>query len=83
MARVWARVMATDHTRAVRNLRVDGKRYSIAKEITELVARGSRGREDFKALVRDVAFEYANQVAADHAYFLEAMQPDDCEGLVE
>ncbi len=82
MARIWARVMATDHVRAVRNLRVDGKRYEIAKQVVKLIAKGRRGREDFKALVRDAAFEYANQVYADYSFFLEAMEPEDCEAFV-
>ena len=81
MATVWAQVMATDHARAVRDLRVDGKSYDIAREITRRT-EGAAARRDFLAMVRDYAFEYANQVDADHATFLEAMQPYDCEGLV-
>ncbi len=81
-ASIWARIMAKEHTRAVRDLKVAGKRYSIAKEVTKLVEKGPRGREDFKALVRDFAFEYANQVDADYGYFMEEMQPDDCEAFV-
>jgi uncharacterized protein (DUF2252 family) len=80
MAGAWAKVMATDHARAVRQLRVDGKPYSIAKEI---VARttGGRNRPDFLALVRDYAFEYANQVEVDYGYFMDAILPDDCEAF--
>ncbi len=79
---IWAKIMAKEHTRAVRDLRVGGKRYSIAKEITKRVEIGTRGREDFKALVRDFAFEYANQVDADYGYFMEEMQPDDCDAFI-
>lgn len=82
MANVWAKVLATYHNRAVRNLTVDDEPYSIAVEVVRLTSKGSRSREDFKALVRDVAFEYANQVDADCGYFREAMQPDDCDAFV-
>ena len=78
MARVWAEVLATDHARAVRNLVVDGEPYSIAREIVDWTT-GGRSRADFLALVRDYAFEYANQVKADYDAFMEAFQPDDCE----
>ncbi len=81
MARAWAEVMATYHARAVRDLRVDGKRYSIADEIVERTT-GGRNRPDFLALVRDYAFEYANQVEADYGYFMDAIQPDDCGDFV-
>ena len=80
MAGAWAEVMATYHARATRDLRVDGEPYDIAREITERT-RSKAARRDFLAMVRDYAFEYANQVAADHATFLEAMQPYDCEGF--
>ena len=81
MARVWAEILATDHTRAVRNLRIDNRRYSIAEQVVEKTA-GTRGRPDFLALVRDVAFEYANQVEADYGYFMEAVEPDNCGDFV-
>ncbi len=77
LAGTWAEVMATYHARAVRDLRVDGKEYSIAEEVTERT-NSAAGRRDFLAMVRDYAFEYANQVDADYATFMEAIQPDDC-----
>ena len=78
MARSWAQVLATDHTRAVRRLRVDGKRYHIAEEVVART-KGDRDRHDFLALVRDVAFEYADVVEADFGYFLDGFRPDKCE----
>ena len=81
MATVWGEVLATDHARAVRGLRDDDKRYDLAREVTERT-EGKAARRDFLAMVRDYAFEYANQVEADHRTFLEAMQPDDCDGFV-
>ncbi len=56
---------------------------SNARVVVELTTKGNRGREDFKALVRDIAFEYANQVDEDCGYFRKAMQPDDCEQFVQ
>ncbi len=82
MAQIWAKVMATDHARAVRHLEVDDEPYSLAKTVVGLTSRGERGREDFKALVRDAAFEYAEQVAADYGAFVDAVKPDDCGGFV-
>ena len=75
-AEVWARVLATDHECAVRDLRVGGKRYSIAEEITRLTRDR---REEFRFLVRDQAFDYAKQVEADYRVFKKAMEPGDCE----
>ena len=82
MAEVWARIMATDHARAVRHLEVDDEPYSLAKTVVGLTSRGERGREDFKALVRDAAFEYANQVAVDYRVFKDAMKPSGCKDVV-
>ncbi len=76
MAETWARVLASDHACAVRDLRVDGKSYSLAREVDRLTRDR---RPEFLALVRDAAFEYATQVEADYAAFLAAMQPNDCE----
>jgi uncharacterized protein (DUF2252 family) len=81
MTKAWAEVMATYHARAVRDLRVDGKKYSIADEVTERT-KSAAGRRDFLAMVRDYAFEYANQVEADYATFMEAIQPDDCGDFI-
>ena len=78
MAKVWAKVLATYHTRAIQNLRVDDQAYSIAKEVVGLTSPKKRARKDFKALVRDVAFDYANQVDTDCGYFRDAIKPDGC-----
>ncbi|MCP3962837.1 MAG: DUF2252 domain-containing protein [bacterium] len=81
LARIWAKVLASDHACAVRDLEVDDKSYSIAREVTKLTT-GGRNRPDFLALVRDQAFEYANQVEADYATFKDAMDPTDCKGII-
>ncbi len=79
MAEVWATVLAADHACAARDLRIDGKPYSLHQEVDRLTRDR---RPEFLALVRDAAFEYATQTEADYAAFLAAMQPNDCEGLV-
>ena len=81
MAAAWAQVLASDHARAVRNLALDGEPYSIAQEVVNRTTAG-RSRDDFLALVRDYAFEYANQVDADYMAFKDAFQPDDCGDFV-
>ncbi len=79
-AKTWAMILAKDHTRGARDLRVSGKPYSVAREVTRLVDKGGRGH--FKHLVHDVAVQYASQVEADYGYFMKAMKPDDCKAFV-
>ncbi|MEM7355643.1 MAG: DUF2252 family protein [Acidobacteriota bacterium] len=69
-ASIWARVLATDHICAAAGLKTGGK---IAKEVTRLT---SKRRPEFRARVRDVAFEYATQAETDYGYFMDAMQPN-------
>ncbi len=70
-AEQWAMVLATDHARASEDLP-----YSLPRQVDKL----TKGRHKaFRALVRKIAFGYADQVEADWGFFKKHLAPDDCD----
>lgn len=72
LAEQWGIVLATAHARADKDFDEKLVPYSLEKQVDEL----TDGRhEEFRALVREVAFEYADQVEADwnNFKFLESV----------
>jgi uncharacterized protein (DUF2252 family) len=66
LAEQWGAILATAHARADKDYRPDLIGYSFDAQVDDLTD-GFHG--DFRALVREVAHEYAQQVANDHAVF--------------
>ncbi len=71
MAEQWGMILATAHARADKDFRADLIPVSFDKEVDELT--DGRHRE-FRALVRDLARDYAAQVAADYTAFADYVQ---------
>ncbi len=71
MAEQWAEVLATDHARANRDL---------PKRVHKLT---DDKNTEFLRLVREIAFDYADQVQADWEYFKTALvlEPGECDKL--
>ncbi len=67
MAQHWGRGLATEHARADKITD-----YSLAKEVGELT---DGKHSEFQAMVRQVAFGYADQVAEDWETFLKHLAP--------
>lgn len=68
MAEQWGRCLATEHARA------DGiMDYSLSEEVAELVGEHDG---EFRRVVREVAFGYAEQVASDWETFVRDLAPE-------
>lgn len=72
LTRAWGRILAREHMRAAAVLRPEDPSY-FARAVLN---RCTPHREAFKALVVDVAFNYAHCVRSDHASFLAERAPD-------
>lgn len=70
LAEQWGAILATDHARADKDYRSDIIGYSFDKEV-DLRTDGAHAQ--FRALVREVARAYAQQVYADHSTFADHM----------
>lgn len=68
LAEQWGAILATDHARADKDYRSDIIDYSFDKEV-DLRTDGSHSL--FRALVREIAHDYAQQVYADYAAFAD------------
>jgi uncharacterized protein (DUF2252 family) len=70
MAEQWAMVMATEHTRAAHTIDKcdDGDFQKEVKKLTK------GNKKEFRALVREVSFRYADQVESDYGYFKKTME---------
>lgn len=66
LAEQWGAIVATAHARADKDARPDLLPHSLDKEI-DLITQGEH--DELRAIVREVAFEYAEQVALDFAAF--------------
>jgi uncharacterized protein (DUF2252 family) len=75
LAAYWGEVLATGHARADKDFDESLVPYSIDKQVDAAVGGA---REEFFALVRDVAFTYADRVEDDWRAFLTALAPSDC-----
>ena len=66
MAAQWGAILATSHARADKDSNASIVGHSVDKQIDE----ETNGRHaEFRALVREIAFEYAEQVYADWGEF--------------
>lgn len=75
MAAQYATVLATAHARAHDNFRKKPTLYPLADEVADLV----KGKQSaFRKQVKEVAFNYADQVAKDYKAFKAALGPKDC-----
>ncbi len=75
MAKLWGQILATDHARADKDFEQDLIPYSFEKQVDELT---NGHHKEFRALVRQVAFEYAERVQADYEAFKAALKPNNC-----
>lgn len=75
MAEQWGLILATAHARADRDYDQALVDWSIDREIDELTD-GKHGR--FRSQIREVAFDYADQVEADYDEFLDLLVPPNC-----
>ena len=75
MAGQYGTVLATAHARAHDNFKRAPTLYPLADQVAAL----AKGKEDdFRQLVSEVAFGYADQVAKDYDAFNAALGPRDC-----
>lgn len=66
LAEQWGAILATSHSRSDQDYRADIIGYSFDAQVDTLT---DGLHDEFRALVRDVAREYAQQVQADHVTF--------------
>ncbi|MEB3232424.1 MAG: DUF2252 family protein [Leptolyngbyaceae bacterium] len=69
MAATWGHILAAAHARADKNFDVAYVTHSIDQEVDKITAGQ---HQEFRALVRAIAFEYADQVQQDWDGFLAA-----------
>lgn len=72
MAEQWGKILAASHARADKDYDDALVPHSFDKEVDE---KTDGSHSDFRALVRQVAYEYADQVEEDYAIFLNAYSP--------
>ena len=75
MAKLWGKILATDHARADKDFDSELIPYSFEKQVDKLT---DGHHKEFRALVRQIAFEYADRVQADYEAFEAALKPDKC-----
>lgn len=75
MAEQWGIVLATSHARSDRDFDEALVPHSVDREI-DLLTDGSHNA--FRNLVRELAFEYAEQTNDDYALFIDWLAPTDC-----
>ena len=75
MAKLWGKILATDHARADKDFASDLIPYSFDKQVDKLT---DGHHKEFRALVRQIAFEYADRIQADYEAFEAALKPDKC-----
>ncbi|EAZ92362.1 DUF2252 domain-containing protein [Crocosphaera chwakensis] len=68
IAKLWGKILATDHARADKDFEEKYIPYSFEKEVTQLT---NGKHKEFRELVKEVAFDYANQVESDYDSFLQ------------
>jgi uncharacterized protein (DUF2252 family) len=74
LAEQWGSILAADHAHAER---VETEERGDGETLTAQITAATSGREDdFAALVRAVAFAYADQVEADWASFVDGLGAD-------
>ena len=71
----WARILATAHARADKDFDASLVPYSFEDEVGKLT---DGNHKEFRKLVREVAFAYAEQVDADYNDFTDTLKPKPC-----
>ncbi|MEM1171054.1 MAG: DUF2252 family protein [Cyanobacteria bacterium P01_H01_bin.35] len=67
VAQQWGKILATDHARADKDFDKKLVPYSLEKQ----VIKTTNGKhKEFRELVREVAFQYAEQVKIDYRSFV-------------
>lgn len=67
VAQQWGKILATAHARADQDFDEKLVPFSLEKQVNEIT---DGNHQKFRALVREVAFEYAEQVEADYRSFV-------------
>ena len=75
MAKLWGKILATAHARADKDYDPDLIPYSFEKQVDKLT---DGHHKEFRDLVRQIAFEYADRLQADYEAFEAALKPDKC-----
>ena len=78
MAKLWGKILATAHARADKDYNpelIDPISYSFEKQVDKLT---DGHHKEFRVLVRQIAFEYADQVQEDYEAFHTALVRHDC-----
>ncbi len=75
LAEQWGTVLATAHARADEDFCPDFVNKSVDKQIDDMT---DGKHEQFRTLVRDIAFAYAQQVEYDWQVFTNALAPSNC-----
>jgi uncharacterized protein (DUF2252 family) len=75
MAEQWGAILATTHARADKDYDPSLVGHSVDKQIDEVT---DHHHSEVRALVREIAFAYADTVAADYAAFMDDLAPSDC-----
>ncbi|MGK7922242.1 MAG: DUF2252 domain-containing protein [Trichodesmium sp.] len=68
VAQQWGKILATDHARADQDFDEKLVPTSLEKQVTQLT---NNQHQEFRELVREVAFKYAEQVKADYSNFFK------------
>lgn len=68
IAKLWGKILATDHARADKDFEEKYIPYSFEKQVIKLT---DGKHKEFGQLVKQVAFSYANQVETDYDSFLK------------
>lgn len=68
IAKLWGKILATDHARSDKDFQEKYIPYSFEKQVTKLT---DGKHKEFAKLVKEVAFSYANQVETDYDSFLK------------
>ncbi|MEA5532780.1 DUF2252 domain-containing protein [Crocosphaera sp. XPORK-15E] len=75
VAQQWGQILATDHARADQDFDAKYVPYSLEKQVTEIT---DGKHQEFRYLVKEIAFDYANQVQADYDSFVDNLKPENC-----
>ncbi|ACK70348.1 conserved hypothetical protein [Gloeothece citriformis PCC 7424] len=75
VAEQWGKILATDHASADKDFDPVFVAYSLDKQVDELT-KGHH--QEFRELVKEVAFEYADQVKQDYDIFVKELKPKNC-----
>ncbi|WP_013323748.1 DUF2252 domain-containing protein [Gloeothece verrucosa] len=75
VAKQWGKILATDHASADKDFDAGIIPYSFDKQVDE---QTKDHHQEFRELVKKVAFDYADQVKADYDVFVKALKPKNC-----